>query len=64
MMRWKQDSGGGDGDPGPPKDYPARRARQGMVVLNTPWRRTIFFGALAVALTLAAITIVAFYPTR
>ena len=29
-----------------PKDYPAEKARQGYVALNTPARRWVFFGGL------------------
>ena len=31
----------------PPKDYPAEKARQGVIILRQKWSRIIFFGALA-----------------
>lgn len=33
--------------PDEPEPYPAEKARQGEIILNTPTRRTIFFGGLA-----------------
>jgi hypothetical protein len=35
-----------------PKPYPAEKARQGEIVLRTPWQRWIFIGALVACVLL------------
>ena len=37
----------------PPKDYPAEKARQGIIILRHRWSRIIFFGALALIVVVA-----------
>lgn len=36
-----------------PREFSARKARQGRIVLNTPLRRAVFIGGLAVAVMIA-----------
>lgn len=38
---------------GPAQPYPGRKARQGRIILNTPFRRTIFFAGVIAAVILA-----------
>lgn len=52
------DGGAGRAPAGPPRDYPAERARGARIVLNTPARRYVFFGGL-IALVLFAIVMAA-----
>jgi hypothetical protein len=42
-----------EGDPKPPKTYPAEKARQGEIILRHRWSRLIFFGTLVVVVILA-----------
>ncbi|WP_063776775.1 hypothetical protein [Microvirga massiliensis] len=41
-----QNSQNASSRPDPTRNYPAEKARQGYIVLNTPARRVIFFGGL------------------
>jgi hypothetical protein len=41
--------------PDRPRDYPAERARQGEIILNTPTRRAVFFGGLVAFVLIALI---------
>jgi len=43
---------------GPAQPYPGAKARQGRIVLNTPWRRTIFIAGLFAAVILALVVAV------
>lgn len=36
-------------------DYPAQKARQGIIVLKKPWERVVFFGGLALPVILLLI---------
>lgn len=40
---------------GKPEPYPAEKARQGEIILNTPSRRMIFFGGLLAFVVLAIV---------
>ena len=48
-----------DGLPRRPEPYPAEKARQGTVMLDTPWKRGVFAGALAAAVILAIVVLFA-----
>jgi hypothetical protein len=39
----------------PEAGYPAEKARQGRIVLNTPTRRVIFFGGLVLFVVVAVV---------
>ena len=36
-------------------DYPAEKARQGVIILRKPWQRLVFFGGLALPVILLLI---------
>jgi hypothetical protein len=40
-------------NPAPPKEYPAEKARQGVIILRHRWSRLIFFGALSLIVVIA-----------
>lgn len=42
-----------------PEPYPAEKARQGSIMLDTPWKRGVFAGALAGAVILAIVVLFA-----
>jgi hypothetical protein len=44
-----------DHAPPRPRPYPAEKARQGVIILDRPWRRLVFFGALILLVLLAVL---------
>lgn len=42
-----------DHAPPRPRPYPAEKARQGVIILDRPWRLVVFFGALILLVLLA-----------
>lgn len=57
MTQPKRDDETRDETPRPdqPREYPAERARQGEIILNTPTRRALFFGGLIAFVLIALI---------
>jgi hypothetical protein len=41
--------------PSPPKDYPAEKARGGVIILRHWWSRAIFIGALVLIVIVVAL---------
>jgi hypothetical protein len=44
-----------DHAPPRPRPYPAEKARQGVIILDRPWRRVVFFGTLILLVLLAVL---------